>query len=88
MQREEREWGVLLTLQPLSARPEMKILAEVNEPRGDKKPEIRVWFDGVPRDRPLRITELNVWNQQMRQLVDQIKDAAAELANPKRRRKK
>ncbi len=88
MEREQREWGILLTSQPLGNRPEMKIRAEVNEPKGDKKPEVRVWFDGVPRDQPLRMTEVNVWNSAMRQLLDQIKDASAELANPKRRKKK
>ena len=87
MEREEREWGVLLTSRPLGNRPDMKILAEVNEPKGEKKPEVRVWFDGVPRDRPLRITEVNVWNAAMRQLLDQIKDASAQMMNPKRRKK-
>ena len=88
MQRDKRDWGVLLTSHPLAARPEMKILAEVNEPKGDKKPEVRVWFDGVPRDRPLRITDVTIWNQTMRQLLEEIKDISAQLANPKRRRKK
>jgi len=87
IERVEKPWGVRFTVQPLTDRPEMKIIAEVNRPKGDKRPETRYWFDGVPTDRPLRSTELSVWNQSMRQILDVVKDeSAAAMKNRKRKR--
>jgi hypothetical protein len=63
----------------------MRIIAEANRLKGTKRAETRFWFDGVPVDRPLRITELNVWNRSLGQILNLVKD---EMKAPKKSRRK
>lgn len=79
VEREEKRWGVRLVMKPLSGRPEMRIIGEVNSPKGERNPETRFWFDGVPGDGPLRMTELMVWRQGLQKFVDLVKGESAAM---------
>ncbi len=88
MQREQKAWGVRLSLQPLTTRPAMLMIAEVDFPKGDKSPDMRIWFDGAAVEKPFKLTELEVWQQRLVQFVAEVKDTAATLKNPANQPKK
>lgn len=85
IEREEKDWGVLVTMQPLSARPMMRIICEVDFPKPGKKSVTRYWFDGAPSEKPLRLTELNVWSAALKQFLDAVKDVSARMVAKKKR---
>lgn len=89
IQREEKEWGDLVSMQPLTDRPAMQIMAEVDKPKpGSKpgrKPDVRFWFHGAPSGEPLRKSEVNVWLEAMRQFLVFVTGVQAELMNPSRK---
>ena len=82
IQREEKEWGVRLSMQPLTGRPSMQIIAEVDNPKPGRKPDTRYWFDGAGSEKPLRPAELTVWQEGLRQFQDVVKDVQARLMKP------
>lgn len=82
VEREQKAWGVRLSMQPLTARPSMFMTAEVDFPKGDLSPAIRVWFDGAEVEKPFKLTELAAWQATLTQFIAEVKDTAATLANP------
>lgn len=85
IEREEKQWGVRLVLSPLS---DMRIIAEVNHPKAGRRAECRFWFDGVPGDGPIKMTELMLWKGGLQLILDTVKDESAQMAagNGKRKR--
>lgn len=88
VEREKKEWGIRLVLRPLTDRPNMRVSAEISEPKPGKSPNIRYWFDGVPGDRPMRTIEMIVWNQALRQFLDSVRDESAKIKKKAASRKK
>ena len=78
VKRERKSWGVRLTSQPLSG---MRIIGEINYPKGTRTPESKFWFDGVTE--PLGITELMVWQQALLRFIDEAKGVSAEMRKKK-----
>lgn len=88
IQREKKEWGVRVSMQPLGDRPSMTITAEVNLPKGKFKPETFYWFDGPEVDKPLRLTDLTVWQQGLSLFLDAVKDVQAQMMKPAKSKRK
>ena len=86
--REDKVWGVRLSMQPLTTRPTMQLIGEVDRPKANRSPEVRIWFDGAPCEKPLKLMELGVWQETLVQFIAEVKDTAATLANPANQPKK
>jgi hypothetical protein len=87
LQREEKDWGVKLTLEPFGESEAMKLVGEIDLPKGEKPPATRFWLDATPSKKPLRMTDLHVIQQGLHQFIDAVKDETAKMTNPQRSRK-
>jgi hypothetical protein len=66
----------------------MTIIGEVNNPKPGKSPEGLFWFEGVPNEQPLRLTELNVWQQGLHRFLETVKDVSVRMTRDKPKAKK
>jgi hypothetical protein len=74
--RETKEWGALLTLQPLII--PMQIQAEVTAPAG-RSPSIRLKWSGVPATSPVGITDAMIWIEGLRAVVAEARRTSEQL---------
>lgn len=91
IQREEQTWGVRLISKPLpdSSQGSVEITAEISHPRGERMPDIRYWFSGIPPRYTLRQAELIAWREALRAIQEEAAAVAKELkAPPKKPRPK
>lgn len=86
IERETKSWGVRLTSQPLTGR-EMRIVGEINNSKDQRAPETRFWFDGALSNKPLRMTELMIWQQELLRFIDEVKDVSAQMLAKARKKK-
>ena len=86
VEQERKPWGVRLTSQPLSGRP-TRIIGEINNPKGTRAPEGKFWFDGIVNEKPLGITELMIWQQELHRFIDEAKGISAEMLAKARKKK-
>ncbi len=86
--REEKDWGVKLTLEPLDNAEAMRLTGEIDDPKPGKRPVVRFWLDATPSQKPLSMTDLVVIQQGLHQFMDKIKDETAQMMNPKGKKSK
>jgi hypothetical protein len=86
IEHEQKPWGVRLISQPLTGRT-LRIVGEIDKPKGTKAPEGRFWFDGALSDKPLRITELMIWQQELIRFIDAAKDVSAQMLAKARKKR-
>ncbi|REJ86527.1 MAG: hypothetical protein DWQ35_23135 [Planctomycetota bacterium] len=99
IEREEFEGGVRIVARPLSGDPAdlhflMQIQAEIIEPSGKGKPQVRISFHGVPIGKPLLPVDARTWRiafdaimAEADKIAEEMKAAKSKSA-PKRKRKK
>lgn len=82
MQIEKKAWGDVLTDWPLTDRPGMFIIAEIDKPKGGKSSDMRFWFEGAPAEKPLKLHEFKVWQGRLFQFMKAVQETVATMANP------
>ena len=80
--REEKDWGVKLTLEPLDSPELMKLVGEIDDPKPGKRPALRFYLDATPTQKPLSMTDLVVIQRGLHQFLEKIKDETAQMMNP------
>ncbi|MBX7133793.1 MAG: hypothetical protein K1X67_14055 [Fimbriimonadaceae bacterium] len=66
----------------------MTFIAEIKYPtKSGTSPDTRIWFDGVPANKPMRMTELMAWRNALHVFVDAVKDEAAQIKEKAAKRK-
>jgi hypothetical protein len=65
----------------------MKIIGEINNSKDQRAPETRFWFDGALSNKPLRMTELMIWQQELLRVIDEVKDVSAQMLAKARKKK-
>jgi len=88
LEREEKDWGVKLTLLPFDSPELMRLVGEIDDPKPGKRPAVRFWLDATPSQKPLSMTDLVVIQQGLHQFMDAVKDETAQMMNPKRKKPK
>lgn len=84
--REEKDWGVKLTLQPFDSTELMRLVGEIDKPKAGKRPTLRFFLDATPTQKPLSMTDLVVIQQGLHQFMDAVKDETAQMMAPRHKK--
>ena len=88
IQREEFDWGVQLTVNPLSGTKTLEIRAEISVPKGTRGSQIRISFSGVTFADPLNLVEAQTWGEAMTALLAEARSVAAQMKTASKPKKK
>jgi hypothetical protein len=88
IQREEFDWGVQLTVNPLSGTKTLEIRAEISVPKGTRGSQIKIIFNGVTFADPLKLVEAQTWVEAMTALMAEARSVAASMKTAAKPKKK
>ena len=81
------DWGIELTIQPFEGDATLGALAvraEINLPRENRRPAVRVTFTGATTSTPLTLVQAQTWASALNAIIVEARTVMAEMAKRKR----
>jgi hypothetical protein len=88
IEREDKHWGVRLTVRPLRVNPAIQIQAEISNPTPKKNPQVRIVFNGVAIQKPLVLADALAWREAFDAMIGEAKSVVEELKAKRRKSRK
>lgn len=91
--REDKEWGSRLIVKPF-IEPRLaavEISIDIDKPKGERRPDVKIWFTAVPLQNPFKPGDLIIWTEALRALqaeAQAIADKMKPAATPAKKKKK
>jgi hypothetical protein len=88
IEREDKLWGVRLTLRPLRVNPAMQIEADITNPTPRRNPQIRILFNAVPVQKPFVLADALAWREAFDAMIGEAQSVVEELKAKRRKGRK